>query len=154
MKILGSDRPHCPELHGAVVVIDVLRSFTTAADALARGASRVIAVDSIEHALRWREQHCQALTIGAVGGGMPAPGLELGNSPSQVDALDLRGRDVVLYTAGGTRGLLACDHAGVLLAASLVCASATAALRAAAQGVDVEHGHGRHQQRRTGDFCS
>jgi 2-phosphosulfolactate phosphatase len=40
---------------------------------------------------------------------------------------------VIQYTAGGTRGLLACEHAGVLLAASLVCAGATAAfLRALA----------------------
>ena len=34
---------------------------------------------------------------------------------------------MILYTAGGTRGLVACEHAGVLLAASLVCAGATAA---------------------------
>ena len=133
MKILRSDLPHCADLHGAVVVIDVLRSFTTAAYALARGASEVVAVDSIEDAREWRTRDREALAIGALGGGAPAPGLDLGNSPSAVAALDLRGRRVILYTAGGTRGLVACDHAGVLMAASLVCATATAAfLRAAA----------------------
>jgi 2-phosphosulfolactate phosphatase len=33
---------------------------------------------------------------------------------------------VIQYTAGGTRALFACDHAGTLLVASLVCATATA----------------------------
>ena len=133
MKILRSDLPHCPELYGAVVVIDVLRSFTTAAYALARGASEVVTVDSIASALALSAHDRNALTIGAIGGGAPAPGLDMGNSPSQVATLDLRGRRVIQYTAGGTRGLLACDHAGVLLAASLVCSGATAAfLRALA----------------------
>lgn len=133
MKILRSDLPHCPELYGAVVVIDVLRSFSTAAYALARGATEVIAVDSVAEAQALRARDPTALAIGAVGGGAPAPGLDMGNSPSQVAALDLTGRRVILYTAGGTHGLATCDHAGVLLAASLVCAGATAAyLRALA----------------------
>jgi 2-phosphosulfolactate phosphatase len=127
MKVIRSDLPHCPELHGAVVVIDVLRSFTTAAYALARGAREVVAVETVEAARALRALDPQALAIGAVGGGVPAAGLDLGNSPSQVDTLDLRGRRVILYTAGGTRGLAACDHAGTLLAASLNCAAATAA---------------------------
>jgi len=133
MKILRSDLPHCHELHGAVVVIDVLRSFTTAAYALACGASEVVAVESIAAAHALRASDRNALAIGAVGGGAPAPGLDMGNSPSQVGALDLTGRRVIQYTAGGTRGLVACDQAGVLMAASLVCAGATAAyLRALA----------------------
>jgi 2-phosphosulfolactate phosphatase len=127
MEILRSDLPHCGELHGAVVVIDVLRSFTTAAFALAHGADEVLAVDSIAAARALRARDASALAIGAIGGGAPAPGLDMGNWPSQLAAHDLRGRRVILYTAGGTRGLLACEHAGVLLAASLVCASATAA---------------------------
>jgi len=127
MKIQRSDLPHCHELHGAVVVIDVLRSFTTAAYALAQGADEVIAVGSLEAARALRARGPGALAIGAIGGGAPAPGLDMGNSPSQVATLDLRGRRVIHYTAGGTRGLADCDHAGVLLAASMVCARATAA---------------------------
>lgn len=128
MRILRCDLPYCDELHGAVVVIDVLRSFTTAAYALSRGASEVLAVASIDAARALRAQDAGALTVGAVGGGAPAPGLDLGNSPSQLAALDLTGRRVILYTAGGARALLACEHAGLLLASSLVCASATATL--------------------------
>jgi len=127
MRILRSDLPHCPELHGAVVVIDVLRSFTTIAYAFAQGAREVIPVDSIEAARELRARDPDAFAIGAVGGGAPAPGLDIGNSPARVAGLDLTGRRIIQYTAGGTRGLVACDHAIVLLAASLVCASATAA---------------------------
>jgi 2-phosphosulfolactate phosphatase len=126
VKILRSDLPHCPELHGAVVVIDVLRSFTTIAYAFAQGAREVIPVDSVESARGLRERYPDALAIGAVGGGAPAPGLDIGNSPAKVAELDLTGRRIIQYTAGGTRGLVACDHAVVLLAASLVCATATA----------------------------
>jgi len=126
MKILRSDLPHCPELQGAVVVIDVLRSFTTIAYAFAQGAREVIPVDSIEAARELRMRYPDALAVGAVGGGAPATGLDMGNSPAQIAALDLKGRRVIQYTAGGTRGLVACDHAVVLLAASLVCATATA----------------------------
>ena len=54
MRILRVDLSYGAELHGAVVVIDVLRSFTSAAFALARGASEVVAVESIDAALAWR----------------------------------------------------------------------------------------------------
>jgi 2-phosphosulfolactate phosphatase len=135
MQIFRSDQAHCAELQGAVVVIDVLRSFTTAAHALAQGADEVVAVDSLDAALALRARDPGSLAIGALGGGAPAPGLDLGNSPSQLAGLDLRGRSIILYTAGGTRALNACCHADIVLAASLVCASATAArLRALAPG--------------------
>ncbi|MEY2690469.1 MAG: hypothetical protein RL375_4669 [Pseudomonadota bacterium] len=133
MQIFRSDLSRCAELTGAVVVIDVLRSFTTAAHALAQGADEVVAVDSLDAALALRAHDPGALAIGALGGGAPAPGLDLGNSPSQLAGLDLRGRSCILYTAGGTRALNACGHADIVMAASLVCASATAArLRALA----------------------
>lgn len=126
MKIHRSDLPHCAELHGAVVVIDVLRSFTTVAHAFARGAREVVAVDSIDAALRLRARDPDAIAVGSVPGGAPAPGLDHGNSPSAIAALDLTGRRVIHVTAGGTRGLAASRHAGLLLASSLVCATATA----------------------------
>jgi 2-phosphosulfolactate phosphatase len=127
MRIHRAESEHCAGLRGAVVVIDVLRSFTTAAVALAHGAREVVAVGSIDDALRWAARDPEAITVGAVPGGLRAPGLQHGNTPSGIEALGLRGRRVVQYTAGGTRALVACDGASVLLAASLVCARATAA---------------------------
>ena len=127
MQVLRCQPAECDRLHGAVVVIDVLRSFTTCAYAFDRGAIEVLPVGSLADAQTLRRRHPEALAIGAVGGGAPAPGLDLGNSPSQVAALDLRGRRVIQFTAGGMHALAACGRARMLLAASLVNATATAA---------------------------
>jgi 2-phosphosulfolactate phosphatase len=91
MRILRSDLPHCPELHGAVVVIDVLRSFTTCAFAFAGGAIEALLVGSLAAVHALRRRYPDALAIGAVGGGAPAEGMDIGNSPSQVVRLDLGG---------------------------------------------------------------
>lgn len=127
MQIRRCDLSHTAELTGAVVVIDVLRSFTTAAMALAQGAREVLAVESPAAALALRAQEPGALAVGALGGGAPAPGFDLGNSPSRLATLGLAGRRVIQCTAGGTRGLFDSPRAHPLLAGSLVCAAATAA---------------------------
>jgi 2-phosphosulfolactate phosphatase len=113
------------------VVIDVLRSFTTAAVALARGASAIYPVDGITAATALLAHLDEAVSVGAVGGGDPIPGFDYGNSPSQLMVARLTGKPVVMSTAAGVRGLQRFRHAKHLFAASLVCARATAeAIRA------------------------
>jgi len=115
-----------------VVVIDVLRSFTTAAVALARGAQAIYPVDGIVAATTLLGQLPNSLSIGAVGGGDPVPGFDFGNSPSQLMQADLAGKNIVMTTAAGVRGLQRFRQARRLYAASLVCAQATAqAIRSA-----------------------
>lgn len=115
----------CEGIEGAVVVIDVLRSFTTSAVAFARGASRIFAVDSLDAAWHAASRHPGALMLGAFPGGAPIPTFDLPNSPAAVDAADVAGRTIVLLTAGGARGLIAARRASAIFAASLVCADAT-----------------------------
>lgn len=110
-----------------VVVIDVLRSFTTAAVALARGASAIYPVENVSSAAGLAGQMENALSVGAVGGGDPVPGFDFGNSPAQLAGLDLSGRSLVMSTAAGVRGLQRFHHARRLYACALVCARATAA---------------------------
>jgi len=115
-----------------VVVIDVLRSFTTAAVALARGACAIYPVEGIAAAMTLAEHLPHALSVGAVAGGDPAPGFDFGNSPAHLMQENLRGRNVVMSTAAGVRGLQRFHQSTRLYAASLVCARATAeAIRAA-----------------------
>jgi 2-phosphosulfolactate phosphatase len=109
----------------AVIVIDVIRAFTVAAWAFARGAVECRLTDTVEEAV--------ALAAGIPGSvlsaeeeGLPVPGIPLSNSPSQVRALDLTGRVLVMRSSAGTRGAVAAGDARVLLGASLVNASATA----------------------------
>lgn len=109
-----------------MVVIDVLRSFTTAAYAFAAGARRIHPVASPEAALLLRAQLPGALTMGALGGGWPIPGFDLDNAPSRVAGHDLRDKTLIQCTAAGVSGLLRCPEASPLLAGSLVCARATA----------------------------
>ncbi|MDR1995846.1 2-phosphosulfolactate phosphatase [Azonexus sp.] len=120
-----------PEQHDTVVVVDVLRSFTTAAVALARGARAVHLVAGATAAATLRRSLPRCLAVGAIAGGDPLPGFDCGNSPAQLLTYQLNGRDVVLCTTASVRGLQRFRHARVLYAASLVCARATAeAIRA------------------------
>jgi 2-phosphosulfolactate phosphatase len=125
MEIQRSDLAHGRDIEGAVVVIDVLRSFTTAAYAFAAGADAIVMAESPDAVQTLRRRFPLALTTGARGGGAPLEGLDYGNSPSQLAALDLQGITLIQYTAGGVEGLLACSRATHVLAASFVCASAT-----------------------------
>ena len=121
-----------PGAEDTVVVIDVLRSFTTAAVALAQGASAFYPVEGVAAAMVLTGRIQDPVSVGAVVGGDPAPGFDFGNSPSQLIQADLAGKNIVLSTAAGVCGLQRFRRAPRLYAASLVCARATAeAIRAA-----------------------
>ncbi len=115
-----------------VVVVDVLRSFTTAAVALAQGALAVYPVEDPASVRNVCAKFERAVSVGAVAGGAPVAGFDYGNSPSALAAADLAGKTVVISTKAGVRGLYLFRRARRLYAASLVCARATAeAIRAA-----------------------
>jgi len=121
-----------PDANDTVVVIDVLRSFTTAAVALANGARAIYPVADMATAVTLLGRMPQSVSVGAVVGGDPVPGFDFGNSPSQLMQADLAGKTVVMSTAAGVHGLQRFRRARRLYAASLVCARATAeAIRAA-----------------------
>lgn len=126
-----------PVADDTVVVIDVLRSFTTAAVALSRGASAIYPVEGIVAASGVWAGLSNAISVGAVGGGDPVPGFDFGNSPAALMQADLAGKNVVMSTAAGVRGLQRYRQARRLFAASLVCARATAAAIRAAGAQEV-----------------
>lgn len=116
---------------GRVAVIDVLRAFTTAAVALAGGASRVVMVGTVEEALDLRARGVAQACMGEVRGRRPV-GFDFGNSPAEVSAARLDGMTVAQRTSAGTRGIgAAAGRAERLYAASLVTARATARALAA-----------------------
>ena len=115
-----------PEPRDAVVVIDVLRSFSTAAYAFAAQASLIYPVETISEARRLQLAIPEALTTGAIGGGDPVPDFDFGNSPTALHAARLDGRPLIQSTAAGVRGLTRFRHARTLFAGSLVVARATA----------------------------
>lgn len=117
----------CSAATGTVVVIDVWRSFTTAACAFASGARDIITVGSTEEALALRDRIPGALLMGMGVSvfGPPAEGYDYANSPVDLLRSDLNGRRLVQCTPNGTKGIVYSRNAERLLAGSFVCAGAT-----------------------------
>jgi len=111
---------------GAVIVIDVLRAFTTAAFAFDAQAKKIHPVASVDEALMLRNLMSGSVVMGEIGGDKPE-GFDLGNSPAEVQACDLSGKIIIQRTSAGTQGLVRAVNAQYLLAASFVVATATAA---------------------------
>ncbi|MEU9752428.1 2-phosphosulfolactate phosphatase [Streptomyces althioticus] len=107
------------------VVVDVMRAYTVAAWAFARGAERVVLAESLEDARALKARHPDWVTLKD---GSPAPGFDLVNSPALLRDTDLSGRTVVQKTTAGTVGALAVKDAPLVLCASFVVAEATAGL--------------------------
>jgi 2-phosphosulfolactate phosphatase len=110
---------------GAVVVVDVLRAFSTAAYALASGASQIYLVAGVAEALAFKADHPGTLAMGEEHGRRPA-GFDFANSPAELGTADVAGRTIVQRTSAGTQGVVAALAADRLWCAALVTASATA----------------------------
>lgn len=118
---------------GAVVVIDVIRAFTTAATALAWGAIEILLVDSPDAAFQLKKRFPDSFVMGEVGG-IKVDGFDHGNSPSDFPRGSVQGRRIIQCTGSGTRCAVAASGADVLYVAGLTVAGSTArALASAAQ---------------------
>jgi 2-phosphosulfolactate phosphatase len=110
---------------GTVAIIDVFRAFTTAAVALANGASAIVMVRSVEEALGLRDAGIGQICMGEVRGRAP-DAFDFGNSPFEISEVNFGGKTVIQRTSAGTQGIVAANRADRLYAASLVTANATA----------------------------
>ncbi|HET8930225.1 MAG TPA: 2-phosphosulfolactate phosphatase [Acidimicrobiales bacterium] len=113
------------EITGAVVVVDVIRAFSTAAYAFSAGARHIYLVAGVDDALAFKAARPGSVAMGEDHGLMP-DGFDLPNSPVLAAAAELDGRTIVQRTSAGTQGVVAARHATRLWCANLVCASATA----------------------------
>ena len=98
--------PNREQLENVIVVIDVLRATSTVAAALANGALEIIPVadpsEAIQLAKRLGEDHC---LTGGERGGLPIPGLNLGNSPREYTREVIGGKKLALCTTNGTQAI-------------------------------------------------
>ncbi len=115
----------CSQATDTVVVIDVLRAFSTAAYAFGAGATSIALVSAVDEAFALRRQMPDALLMGEVEG-LPIKGFDFGNSPAPFVGLDLSGRRLIQRTSTGTQGVVRSQSASQLLASSFCCAGATA----------------------------
>jgi 2-phosphosulfolactate phosphatase len=125
LKFRYTDLEDCHTAQGVVIVIDVLRAFSTAAYAFSRGAKEIFLVSTVEEALSLKSATPSSKAMGEVGGLRPE-GFDFGNSPTHIHEVELAGITMIHRTSAGTQGVIRSQGADVMLAASFVVANATA----------------------------
>ena len=110
---------------GITVIIDVFRAFSVEAYFMALGAQQVIPVGDVETAYNLKEQNPEMILAGERHGKI-LPGFDVGNSPSELIKLEVKGKTVVHTTSAGTQGIVNAVNATEILGASLLNARATA----------------------------
>jgi 2-phosphosulfolactate phosphatase len=110
---------------GVVVVIDVLRSFTVSAYALAGGARECLLVATVDEALSLARAIPEAIVC-AEEHALPIAGIAISNSPTQINEADVNGKTLIQRSSAGTPVMGAVESGEGMFAGSLVVASATA----------------------------
>ena len=105
MRIHRATLEDCEKESDTVVVIDVLRAFTTSAFAFAQGAYEIALVSTVEDAFRLKDEFPDSLIMGEVKG-HPVDGFDFGNSPAALLGVDLTGRRLIQRTSAGTQGVV------------------------------------------------
>lgn len=124
MKFNYLTNENCHTADGVVVVIDVLRAFSTAAYAFAAGAESITLVGEVDEALALKSKMPGALVMGEVMGMRPK-NFDFGNSPTEAARKNLRGKHIIQRTSAGTQGVVRSVNAEKLFTASFVVAQAT-----------------------------
>src|ERR1700716_972874 len=110
---------------GVVVVIDVLRSFTVSAYALAGGARECLLVPTVDDALSLARAIPGAIVC-AEEHALPIPGIAISTSPTQIKETDGGAKTLIQRSSAGTPVIRAVQSSEGMFAGSLVVASATA----------------------------
>ena len=108
---------------GIAVIIDVFRAFSVAPYAFENGARRIIPVDDTDTAYALKKSHPEYLLMGERGG-RKLPGFDFGNSPTEIEHADFRGKTLIHATSAGTRGLVHAAGAETVVTGSFVNADA------------------------------
>ena len=108
---------HCTveQLRGGIaVVVDVLRASTTILTALQNGAAAVIPCLSVESA-KARHASDTSVLMGGERQGVMIDGFDLSNSPLDYTRTAVENRTILFTTTNGTRALLHCREAYMVL---------------------------------------
>jgi len=125
LKFYHFDLENCETATGVVVVIDVLRAFSTAAYAFSAGVNEIYLVSTVEDAFRQRENIKNSRIMGEVDG-LHVEGFDYGNSLGQFDGVNLSGIPLIQRTTSGTQGVVRSRGADTLITTGFCTAGATA----------------------------
>ncbi|MGE5483593.1 MAG: 2-phosphosulfolactate phosphatase [Ignavibacteriales bacterium] len=107
------------------IVVDVLRATSTIVALLERGCERVYPVAGIDEARQLARKN--GFLLAGERDGLPLPDFDFGNSPCEIQHLDLRGKIVAITTTNGTQAIEHVRRAAAVVAGSLLDATAACA---------------------------
>lgn len=141
---------------GIAVVIDVFRAFSVEGYAFDRGARMSIPVAEISVARQLKREHPQAILLGERHA-KPLPGFDCGNSPTELERLDVKDRTLIHTTHSGTQGLANATQADEVITGALVnCAAIVRYIRSRspARVTLVRMGHEARERCDEDDLCA
>ena len=110
---------------GLTVIIDVFRAFTVEAYMAKNNAYRIIPVKDVQTAFDYKKDHPDAILCGERNG-VIIDGFDFGNSPADIESVDLTGKTVIHTTSAGTQGIANASAADEIITGSLANAGAIA----------------------------
>jgi len=108
---------------GLTVIIDVFRAFSTACYAIDAGIVGIYPVGDLEKAYQMKLENPDFILVGERNEQKPE-GFDFGNSPSQLQEANLKGKTMVHTTSSGTQGIANATGASEILTGSFVNAQA------------------------------
>ena len=109
---------------GLTVIIDVFRAFTVETYLMRNNAYRIYPVGDVKTAFDCKAADPENTLLCGEREGIMVEGFDFGNSPSQLENVDLTGKTVVHTTSAGTQGIANAKNADEILTGSLVNAAA------------------------------
>ena len=110
---------------GIAVIIDVFRALSVEAYMFSMGAEKIIPIGDADIAYKLKAENPEYILAGERHGKI-LPGFDVGNSPTDVSKMQIKGKTAVHTTSAGTQGIANAKNAEVILGAGLVNARATA----------------------------
>ena len=104
---------------GLTVVIDVFRDFPTACFMMNNAARAIYPVGTVEEAFKLKNELPDCLIAGERGE-IIVPGFDFGNSPANIEHVDLSGKNIVHTTSAGTQGIVNAVNADEIITAAFV----------------------------------
>lgn len=111
------------DARGLVVVVDVLRAFTTVCYIAKNGARKIIAVFSLKKSRALKKKNSKLILIGERKGIKPKD-FDFGNSPAEIESKDFSNKTIVFSTTRGTRAIYKTVNAEEIITGSFVNAKA------------------------------
>ena len=109
---------------GLTVIIDVFRAFTVETYLMRNNAHRIYPVGDVETAFAQKALDPQNTLLCGERKGIMVEGFDFGNSPTQLEHVDLTGKTVIHTTSAGTQGIANAVNADEIITGSLVNAGA------------------------------